>query len=481
MPTTDTVSFLLNGHRVDADGVPPTTTLLDYLRVTARLRGTKEGCAEGDCGACTVALSERVADGVRYRAVNSCLVMLGQIDSASVITVEGVAGADGSLHPLQRAMADLGASQCGYCTPGFVMALFALLENAKGLTTEMVHDALAGNLCRCTGYRPIVDAALAASSQMQAAPQLLRKVPAQHEVERDGEMRCVIGSAVFELPRTLDALLALKADRPDATLLAGGTDLGLVVSKRVRKLDDVIALRDVAELNALERSPDELVVGAAVTYDRLGPELAAIEPSLGRLVTRFGSPQIRNLGTLGGNIGTASPIGDMLPCLLALDAIIELASVRGTRTIAAREFFLGYRHTALAADEVIVRIRIPIPGDQARLRVYKLSKRYDQDISTVCGAFWLELAGDRITDARFAYGGMAATPARAIEAERAVVGERFDAATFDAASGAIARDFSPLADMRSSAAYRSMAAANLLSRLHLDLAGVTRDLDVMSL
>jgi xanthine dehydrogenase small subunit len=437
----DAPSFRLNGRDVAASGVPATTTLLDWLRGPQRLTGTKEGCAEGDCGACTAVLEE--PHGART-PINACLVTLGQLHGRVVRTVEGLGGA----HPVQRAMAESDGTQCGFCTPGIVMSAWAW--TAEGGDK---HEALAGNLCRCTGYRPILDA-------MEAMP---RDAAQNFDAAPPASAR--FGG--FMLPATLTEALALRAAHPGAWLLAGGTDLGLRFSEHREHPAEVICLLNVAELQALTRDADGWRIGAAVSYARL---LDAVEQDAAfagarEYLARLGSRQIRGLGSVGGNLGTASPIGDALPLLLALDATVTLASLRGDRALPVGEFLLDYRRNALAPDEIIREVRLPRPAPDAILVAEKLSKRHDQDISTVSLAALIERRDALVTRVRLAFGGMAATSRRAAAAEAALLGAPWSQASVEAAALALAGDFTPMSDWRGSAAYRSAAAAGLVRRL----------------
>ncbi|MDB5369633.1 MAG: xanthine dehydrogenase [Roseomonas sp.] len=465
------IEFVLNGA---PRRLPPETrpgqTLLDWLRgPEAGLTGTKEGCAEGDCGACTIVAEE--PDG-RRTPLNACLALLGQMHGRSLRTVEGLRGADGAPHPVQRAMAEADATQCGFCTPGIVMSAWAHArpteEDGGG-----AHEALAGNLCRCTGYRPILEAfsripedvapAPSPSAPSPAAP------PAPAPVALPGGGRFTAGGQDFHLPENLASLLTLRAALPEAWLLAGGTDLGLRVSEHRERPPAILCLSAVPELQRLEADATGLRIGAGVTYGRLlrlvGQD-AGFAP-LATLLRRLGSRQIRGMGTLGGNLGTASPIGDALPPLLALGARITVASARaGERVLAADAFFTGYRRTLLAPDEVITRIDLPRPPPGAVFACEKLSKRHDQDISTLSAAFLLRIEGGTIAGARLAFGGMAATPAHAPLAEAALTGAPLADASFATAAQALARDFTPLSDWRGSAEYRAAGAAGLLRRLY---------------
>ncbi len=475
------IRFLLNGEPRRVANAAPMTTVLDYLRGTERACGTKEGCAEGDCGACTIVIGEPVEAGIRWQAINACIAFLPQIDGKILLTVEGLAERE-ALHPVQAAMVESDASQCGFCTPGFVMALFAFQHGGEAAEDETVHEALAGNLCRCTGYRPIVAAARRIAGEADrfdtAAPMLrdalaplrrAKEIALQHEGER------------FFAPNTLGRLLELRAQHRKAHLLAGGTDLALLVTKDYRSLGTVILVTRVPELLEIAIGSDAVTLGAAVTYTDALPALERFWPSLALLVKRIGSRQIRNLGTIGGNIANASPIGDMPPALIALGATVTLRSHRQRRELLLEEFFLDYRKTALAEDEIVEAVRIPLPREGQQFRTYKIAKRWDQDISAVCGAFSVALEYGRVDSVRIAYGGMAATPRRAPRAERALIGRAWSETTIELAAAVLAEDFRPIGDWRASAAYRAQVAGNLLRRFWIETTHSELPLDVMAL
>jgi xanthine dehydrogenase small subunit len=449
--TGTAIAFTLNGRpQTLPPGTSPSLSLLDWLRASG-LTGTKEGCAEGDCGACTAVLEER--SGART-PVNACLTLLGQLHGRAIRTVEGLRDPDGAPHPIQVAMAESDGTQCGFCTPGIIMSAWAHAREGGE-----VHEALAGNLCRCTGYRPIVEV-FAALSDDDAAPPALT-APASARFEAPGQ--------VFHLPASLDELLALRAAHPQAWLLAGGTDLGLRVSDGREVPEAVICLLNVPELHALESRPEAITIGAALPYGRLLEACraeAGFAP-LAALLSRLGSRQIRGLGTLGGNLGTASPIGDSLPPLVALGATLRVASARGAREMPVEAFLTGYRSNALAPEEVIVAVTLPRPAQGAHFACEKVSKRHDQDIATVGAALLVREEAGVVAEARLAFGGVGATVLRAAGAEAALVGRPFDEAAVAAAAAALARDIAPLSDWRGSAAYRLAVAQGLLARLHL--------------
>ena len=456
------VEFLLNGKRHRVDDVPPTTTVLDWLRGHARLTGTKEGCAEGDCGACTIAIGREIDGTLQYQAVNSCLMMLPQIARCAVLTVEGLAAPNGALHPVQQAMIDTDATQCGFCTPGFVMAMFAFHQGGEGVEDRIIHEALAGNLCRCTGYRSIVEACrqAARAPRIDAGNGDAAGALAALPVCRDYRA----GEQVFLRPGSLAALFAAMAEIPDALLLGGGTDLGLRVSKDRERIPAVISLATVAELQRINVAADALELGGGVTYTQALPHIDRHFPAFGALFRRIGSRQIRNLGTIAGNLVTASPIGDTIPCLIALAATVTLASASGERAMPVESFITGYRKTALRPGEVIAAVRIPLLAQDTRFSTYKLSKRFDQDISTVVAAFQLERRNGHVHQLRAAFGGMAERVMRAKNVEAAVAGRPWNIDTLTNIDVALARDFNPMTDHRGGAAYRLRAAANLLRR-----------------
>jgi xanthine dehydrogenase small subunit len=472
--TIDTPQISLNGIPMAIDGVPPTTTLLDWLRDHARLRGTKEGCAEGDCGACAVVLERLGCNSRIHRyAINACLTMVGQLDGLGVRTVEGLASRSGSLHPIQSVLAAGAATQCGFCTPGFVMSGYAFAVSGEPAEVSLVHDALAGNLCRCTGYRPIVDALMRAlpleNDPLDQSAEQLRTTLG--EVSRNVSICFEFRADRFYAPCSLAEARELRAKYPQALLLAGGTDLGLLASQKREKIPLVIHLGKVRELKLVKEQPDNLIIGAGVTYTEAFDVLIRRYPNMRSYWTRIGSPSIRNMGTLGGNIGTASPIGDTLPVLLALGAQIRIGSAaRGSREIAAEKFFLGYRETALAADELIEAVLIPQPRRDVFFFLDKISKRRDQDISTVCGAYWLRMENGVLSEVRLAFGGLAATPKRAYKAESVLMNHRFSEAAAASAGEALIQEFRPIDDLRGSAEYRSLLVKNLMRRLCLRVA-----------
>ena len=465
------VQFLLNGEPVRIDPGPgspwcPTTTVLQFLRHHPEHRGVKEGCAEGDCGACTVVLADEDANGaLRYRAVDSCLLFVPSLDRKHLITIEGLRSGNGALHPVQDAIIRHAGSQCGFCTPGIVMSLFALYHTEGVIDRLSVVDALAGNLCRCTGYRPVVDAGLEAcgthgddhfASREPGVLAQLRTIPAEDlHFEYDGQS--------YHRPASLDGALRYRAEHPEALIINGATDVALRVTKRHEHLDAVLDLSGVPELRTVHTSASGIEIGAGTTIEELRRATMERIPALAAMLTVFGSRQIRNVATLGGNLGTGSPIGDTLPVLLALGATITVAGPHGRRPIPIGEFFTGYRRTACGPDELIVSVQIPFCGPDTLVRSFKVSRRRDMDISSVSAGFRLRLAPDgSVADVVLAYGGMAATPRRATRTEEFLSGKPWARGTVEYAMDVLATDFTPLSDVRGSAEFRMVIARNLL-------------------
>lgn len=469
------ISFLLGDGLRDLEVADPTMTVLNYLRLVERRTGTKEGCAEGDCGACTVVLGEIAGGRLAYRPVNSCIQFLPALDGRQLITVEDIGSPSGELHPVQQAMVECHGSQCGFCTPGFVMSLFALFHQPGRPDRARIDDWLAGNLCRCTGYGPIIAAAgrmkdIAASDRFDsreqdtiAALHRLSAAPAREVEAGDGRR--------WFAPRRVDELADLLLRYPEATLLAGGTDVGLWVTKQQRRLDPVIHVGEVEELRRLEIGPEGFEIGAAVTYDRLLEPLGADYPDFGELLRRLGSTQIRACGTMGGNIANGSPIGDSPPPLIALGARLALRRGAERREMPLEDYFLAYGKQDRRPGEFVESIRLPRRDPARRFACYKISKRFDQDITACLGAFNLKLEDGKVADIRICYGGMAATPKRALECEEALIGRPWTKATVLAGQAALRRDYTPISDMRASKAYRALVAEKLLLKFFHETAG----------
>jgi len=483
----DKIRFVLNGEPIEVTGVSPQATLLEFLRDERRLTGTKEGCAEGDCGACTVVVAQRHGDGLAWKPINACIRLLPSVDGKAVFTVESLKSDDGALHPLQKALVECHASQCGFCTPGFAMSLFGLYKSARTPSTTDIHDALSGNLCRCTGYRPIVDAAkrmyALPPAQGWRAPGIAedgtrvigddeKRMAAQlATLARDDSFEYAHDGGRWSAPRTPDALARACADRPDARIVAGTTDVGLWVTKELRDLVDMIYVGDVEALTAIHETTDGIEIGAAVTLTDAMPILDRHFPELHEAWQRFASVPIRNSATLAGNVANGSPIGDSMPALLALDARVVLRSVRGEREVPLDRFYPGYRKTALVPGEFVSAIRIPARTEGVLLRAYKISKRYDQDISSVFACFALAIETGVVRSARIGCGGVAATPVRARKTEAVLEGARWDDAQAERAAQTLHDEFVPIDDMRATAGYRRNVLANLMRRFRLETSG----------
>jgi xanthine dehydrogenase small subunit len=471
----DTIRFLHQGRVVEIGDAGPTETVLDYLRLRRGLTGTKEGCGEGDCGACTVALGRLVNGRLVYSAVNSCILFLGQIDGTELVTVEDLVQ-DERLHPVQEAMVTHHGSQCGFCTPGFVMSLFTLYH-AEGVAASRrtVTDWLAGNLCRCTGYRPIVDAAMDAcfDAAQDAFSARASETVARLQGLDDGlDVMSGADDRFFAAPATLDALARLYAAHPEATLVGGGTDVGLWVTKQLRDLPKIIWTGRVADFEGVEEATAGVLMGARATFADTHDAMRRIDPDLGEIWRRIGSRQVRASGTVCGNIANGSPIGDSPPALIALGATLELRLGSQARTLPLENYFLDYGKQDRAAGEFVTGLYVPRLDPNHAFRAYKISKRFDQDISAVLCAVRLTLADGTVTDARVAFGGMAATPKRAAKTELALVGARPDApSTWAAALKALLDDFDPLTDMRASADYRREVARALLAKALVEIGG----------
>ena len=502
-----TIQFIRRGQVVSLANVPPSRTLLEVLREDLACTGTKEGCGEGDCGACTVVVGEAEGGKIRYRAVNSCIKLAHSLDGMALWTVEdiaptfptacgslppegalrlrpGEAGAaapaghlsrgEPSLHPAQQAMVDCHGSQCGFCTPGFVMSLFGMYQNhvRKGnpITRELAQQELSGNLCRCTGYRPIFDAA----QQMAALPavsidetDLLSKLKLLAPIVKGPEV-----DFTYKSPRTLAELLAKRAAYPGAQLVAGCTDVGLWVTKMHRQFDTVLDLTQVQELRRIEDYPQYIAIGAAVTLNDTFAALLKDRPQLQTFAARFAGLPVRNSGTLGGNVANGSPIGDSMPLLIALGAKVVLMSIRGHRELPLEQLYTGYRKNVMAPDEVLAWIKVPRPVAGEVLKVYKISKRYDDDISAVCLAVNLQMNKDLVTSASIGVGGVAATPVRALQTQAALTGQPWELQTVQQAISTLRAEFAPISDMRASGAYRREVLGNLLQRFWLESQGL---------
>jgi xanthine dehydrogenase small subunit len=466
------IRFLLNGDPIEIDCIKPTHTVLQYLREHRRLTGTKEGCAEGDCGACTVVIGEVRDDYLVLKAVNACIQFMPTLDGKALFTVEYLRQADGKLHPVQQAMVEYHGSQCGFCTPGFIMSLWSVYNqhvrsNSRPGDSEL-RTALSGNLCRCTGYRPILDAgkAMFDLSPVSFAETGIRKKLTK--LKRDRALSYRIGDAGFHAPKTLSELVNLRVALPKATILAGGTDVGLWVNKQFRDLGEIIYVGEVAELQEIQCDGDTIRIGASVSLTDAYATLVKHYPEATEMGERFASVPIRNAGTLGGNIANGSPIGDSMPWLIVVGAKVIMRGPKGSRAVPLDAFYLDYMQKDMAEDEIVEAIEIPLPAPNQIFRTYKVAKRFDSDISAVCAAFSLFLEDDKIVDARIAFGGMSATPKRTQRCEQVFLGKPWNEAVVNDAAKALADDFHPLSDLRASAGYRLRVAENLIRRFYFE-------------
>ncbi len=470
-----TLGFVRRGRTVELSDAQARMTLLEWLRLEDCATGTKEGCAEGDCGACTVVLVREKKGRIMHEPVNSCIMLAGQAVGSEILTVEDLADSSGELHPVQDAMWRHHGSQCGFCTPGIVMSLAAMhQEAARPVTRAAVCDQLAGNLCRCTGYRPIIDAGLEACAAPQPeVPQSRRERLAA--LRDDGDHFVGDDTAFFAAPASETALGDLLARHTDALIVSGATDAGLWITKALMEPKRVIWLGRVAGLDRIERKDGVLSIGATATVADAEHELGDLATDLGEVVRRFGSAQVRASATVGGNIANGSPIGDLAPCLIALGATLQLLHGAATRTIELEDFFIAYKKQDRRQGEIVRRVLVPLPDASVMFRAYKISKRIDEDISAVLGAFAIRVEGRRVVSARIAFGGMAGVPARANLTEARLAGISLDdPVAWKPALDALASDFTPLSDHRASAAYRCVVARNLLEKALMEIAGAPR-------
>jgi xanthine dehydrogenase small subunit len=467
-----TIRFIRRGETVSLGNVPPDRTLLEVLREDLGACGTKEGCGEGDCGGCTVVLGESDGERFRYRAINSCIRLAHSIDGMALWTVEDLQADDGTLHPAQEAMVQCHGSQCGFCTPGFVMSLFGMYQNhvcrGETVTRELAQEELSGNLCRCTGYRPILDAA----QQMKNLPTVRVDEAGLLSALRSLETSSGRTDSGYLMPRTLKELLRLRAGNPDAQIVAGCTDVGLWVTKMHMQFAKVLDVSGARELRRIEQYDNHIAIGAAATLEESYAALVRERPQLKTFANRFAGLPVRNAGTMGGNVANGSPIGDSMPLLIALNANIVLMSVRGHREMPIEDFYTGYRKNVLAQDEVVAWIKVPRPRNEF-LRAYKISKRYDDDISAVCLVVNMTLDNGVVAKVSIGAGGVAATPVRATQAEAALRGKPWTAQAAGDAAAALRAQFQPISDMRASAAYRSEVLGNLMQRFWLESQGMT--------
>ncbi len=469
---TQTIRFIRRGQLVELNNVPPSRTLLEVLREDLACTGTKEGCGEGDCGACTVVLGEAHGNALNYRAVNSCIKLAHSIDGLALWTVEDLAADDGSLHPAQEAMVRCHGSQCGFCTPGFVMSLFGMYQNhscrGQTISRELAQEELSGNLCRCTGYKPILEAA---KTMGDLPPVRVDEKKLRQQLKQLASTAADSAPTQYLAPRTLAGLLQARAEHPQAQIVAGCTDVGLWVTKMHMQFTSVLDVTRVAELRRVERYPHHIAIGAAVPLADAYAALVESRPQLRVFANRFAGLPVRNAGTLGGNVANGSPIGDSMPLLIALQSSVVLMSLRGHRELPLEALYTGYRKNVMATDEVLAWIKVPLPLENEFSRVYKISKRFDDDISAICLAVNLRIKSGQVVSASIGVGGVAATPVRANKTEAALQGKAWTLAAAQAAIKTLRAEFQPISDMRASAAYRSEVLGNLLQRYWLESQG----------
>ena len=464
---SEPIRYFYRGELRELRDARPTQTILQHLREDLRCTGTKEGCAEGDCGACTVVVGSLENGALALKAINACIGFTPTLDGKALFTVEDLAAPDGTLHPVQQALVECHGSQCGFCTPGFAMSLWGMYLKQEGRTPSrcQIDDALSGNLCRCTGYRPIIDAAQRMGELAPVGFDRAALAERLRLLQRSHGFTYAAHGQRFHAPRTVDELALLRGAHPDAVMLAGSTDVGLWVTKGMRELNDVIWLGQVDALKRVQEHGGMLEIGAGVSLQDAYAAICAHYPAeLSELWQRFASLPVRNAGTLGGNVANGSPIGDSMPWMIALGSQVVLGSVQGMRVLALEDFYLGYQQMDVRPGEFVQAVRVPLPRAGVRFRTYKLAKRFDQDISAVCAAFAITLDGDTVVEARIAFGGMAATPKRAAQAEAALRGQPWVESTLRSAMAALGQDYAPLSDMRASSSYRMRGAQNLLRR-----------------
>lgn len=476
------IRFVLNGEEIALTDVAPDLTLLDWLRLERRLRGSKEGCAEGDCGACTVLVGKLMGDEIIYDSVTACIRFMGSLHGTHVVTIEHLRGENGVLHPVQQAMVDHHGSQCGFCTPGFVMSLYGLWMRDPNPSRPAIEKALQGNLCRCTGYAPIIRAGQAISDYGQPEGDPLRaeriaikeKIRAIHDGRR---VEIGAGEAQIIIPASLDDFAEIYAARPEARIVAGSTDVGLWVTKFMRRIGPAMFIGHLQELKRIDADEGAVRIGAGVTYSEALPEITGAFPQLKDLWNRFAGEQVRNMGTIGGNIANGSPIGDTPPPFIALGARLTLRRGVERREIALKDYFIAYGKQDRQPGEFVESVTLPRLPAGEHFATYKVSKRRDEDISALCGAFRVKLGADGMVEAaRIAFGGMAATPKRAKAVEAALIGKPWTEDNVEAAIAAFGVDYQPLSDMRASAEYRLLAAQNLLRRFFLETQGQSQRL-----
>ncbi len=468
--TSNMIEFIFNNKILKISNPDPNETILNFIRIKLKKTGTKEGCAEGGCGACTIVLGELVDNNIQYKAINACIAFLPTLNGKQLILVEDLISSDGKLHPVQNAMVKFHGSQCGFCTPGFVMSMFAMYKNNKSFNDEIINDSLSGNLCRCTGYRPIIDAAKSLNKKSdndqfvrfkKKTINLFKKIKIKNiEIKKE--------SKKYFAPNTILELKKVLKKNPDAKLLSGGTDLSLEVTKSRKEIKKIISLNSIKELDFINSKKNEIEIGAGTSLLKFEKIIKKHYPDFNSILKRYGSVQIRNVGTIAGNIATASPIGDTLPLLLSLDTKIILDGPKKRELIPINKFFISYRKTRLKKGQFIYSVKIPIYKKNI-FKAYKISKRFDDDISSVCGSFNIEMDSNRIKKIKIAYGGMSEVPKRAKNTEKILINSIFSEKIFIKAIKNLERDYKPIDDMRASKLYRMEIAKNLLMKCFLEV------------
>ncbi len=467
------IRFRLNDQLIELDDITPALTLLDFLRLDQKLCGTKEGCAEGDCGACTVLVGRLSGGELVYESVNACIRFVGSLDACHVVTVEHLKSKDGKLHPVQQAMVDNHASQCGFCTPGFVMSLYGLWMTNPKPSNNDIETALQGNLCRCTGYEPIIHAAqsISKNGKVDDDPLILERQSVKRQlVELSDGARVEIhySDELLIVPSSVEDLADARQNHPDSTIVAGSTDVGLWVTKMMRNISPAIFISHLEELHGINTKNDSINVGACVTYTEMQGLISSHLPQLKEYWNRIGGEQVRNMGTIGGNVANGSPIGDTPPILIALGATVTLRCGKKQRSVLLQEFFIDYGKQDREPGDFVESINIPLPAKGDVFAAYKVSKRRDEDISAVCSAFKLRISDGVVSDAIIAFGGMAGIPKRASDVEAELIGKPWNEENVSKAKASFDKDFTPLSDWRASAEYRALIAKNLLQRFFLE-------------
>ena len=468
--TSNTIKFILGEKIHVVDNPDPNETILNYIRLKLKKTGTKEGCAEGGCGACTVVLGELNNNNIIYKAINSCIAFVPSLEGKQLLVVEDLVSNNGNLHTVQDAMVNYHGSQCGFCTPGFVMSLFAMYKNYSSYSEENIQDSIAGNLCRCTGYRSIIDAAKSLNNKNKSDKFIKskKKIISLLKKIKPKNLNIKNGNKKYFAPRTITELKKTIKDYPNSNFLSGGTDLSLIVTKERKDIDNIISLNSINELNFIEEKNEHIVVGAATSLREFELFIKKYYPDFTAILNRYGSVQIRNVATIAGNIATASPIGDTLPLLLSLDAKVVLQSLNKKTILPLENFFVSYRKTRLKKRQFIHSIIIPILKKNI-FKAYKISKRIDDDISSVCASFNLEIKNKKIKNIKIAYGGMASIPKRAINCEKTLINTNISEENIEKAKKILEKDFKPIDDMRASKNYRMEIAKNLLMKCFIEI------------